>query len=522
MNEQCTRRGTALRRRGAAALAGLLILGAPIRAQDGVGVARSHRNADGPGILRRYAAFLALPNVATDSIDIRRNAAYVRDALAAVGVRAELLAVPGAPPVVFGRLDAPGATRTIALYAHYDGQPANPEEWLQGPWTPTLYTGRHDAGGVGRPLPGNGDPVDPEWRLYARSAGDDKAPILAILEVLAAFRDANLTPTANLVFFFEGEEEAGSLHLHNFLETYATRLADVDVWLFLDGPVHQSGRPMLAFGVRGVTRLEVTVYGPNRGLHSGHYGNWAPVPGRLLSQLLATMWDADGDVLVDGFYDDVAPIDEDERAALARLPRYDDMLRRELGLAHSEGEPATLAERLMLPALTVLGLRSANVGALASNVIPAEATATLGLRLVKGNDPEKMLDLVEAHIRRQGYVIVRDDPDLATRLAHPLIARVTRDRGYPAARTSMRQPIVRDIIAAARRATDEEFVLLPGMGGSLPLYLFTDLLDTPAVIVPVVNHDNNQHAPNENLRIGNLWYAIDLFGALFTMPGHTP
>lgn len=279
---------------------------------------------------------------------------------------------------------------------------------------------------------------------------------------------------------------------------------------------------MLAFGVRGVTRLEITVYGPNRGLHSGHYGNWAPVPGRLLSQLLATMWDADGNVLVDGFYDDVAPVGDEERAALARLPRYDDELRRELGLAHTEGEPATLAERLMLPALTVLGLRSANVGALASNVIPAEATATLGLRLVKGNDPDRMLDLVEAHIRRQGYVIVRDDPDLATRLAHPLIAKVVRDEGYPAARTPMGQPVVREIIAAARRATDEEFVLLPGMGGSLPLYLFTDLLGKPAVIVPVVNHDNNQHAPNENLRIGNLWYAIDLFGALFTMTGPTP
>lgn len=103
-----------------------------------------------------------------------------------------------------------------------------------------------------------------------------------------------MRPTANLVFFFEGEEEAGSPHLRTYLETYRDRFDDVDVWLFLDGPVHQSGRPLLAFGVRGTARLEVTVYGPNRGLHSGHYGNWAPVPGRLLAQLLATMWDADG------------------------------------------------------------------------------------------------------------------------------------------------------------------------------------------------------------------------------------
>jgi acetylornithine deacetylase/succinyl-diaminopimelate desuccinylase-like protein len=364
--------------------------------------------------------------------------------------------------------------------------------------------------------------VDPEWRLYARSAGDDKVSIGGLLEVLTAFRAGSVQPTSNVVFFFEGEEEAGSPHLREVLETYRDRLEDIDVWLFLDGPVHTTGRPMLAFGVRGTGRVEITVYGPNRGLHSGHYGNWAPVPGRLLAQLLATMWDADGTVLIDGFYDDVAPLGADERAALARLPNTDDALRRELGLARTEGQPATLAERLLLPSLSVLGLSSANVGALAANVIPETATATLGLRLVKGNDPERMLRLVEEHVRRQGYHVVREEPDSATRLTHPLIARVTSGRSYPAARTPMDHPIVREVIAAATRVSGDELVLLPGMGGSLPLYLFTDLLAAPALIVPVANHDNNQHAPNENLRVANLWYAIDLYGALLTMREPTP
>ena len=477
-----------------------------------------HREAHGPRILQDYAALLAIPNVASDAANIRRNATVLRTLLAERGVRAELLTVPGAPPVVFGRLDVPGATRTLALYAHYDGQPANPAEWRHGPWEPTLYTAHHAAGGTPRDLPPDGVPIGPEWRLYARSAGDDKAPIGALLAVLDAFREQGLTATSNLVFFFEGEEEAGSPHLRTYLDTYAGRLADVDVWLFLDGPVHQSGRPLLAFGVRGVTRLEVTVYGPVRGLHSGHYGNWAPVPGRLLAQLLATMWDDDGTVRVAGFYDDVAPIGAAERAAIAALPAYDAELKRELGLARTEGEPATLAERLMLPALTVLGLQSANVGPLASNVIPTSATATLGVRLVQGNDPERMLDRLEAHIRAQGYHVVRAEPDRASRLVHPRIARVERDVGYPAARTPMDVPVVRDVIAAARRVAGDELVLLPGMGGSLPLYLFTDVLRKPAVIVPVANHDNNQHAPDENLRVANLWYAIDLFGALLTMP----
>ena len=495
---------------------------APLAAQDGLATARAHRNADGPGILRRYAAFLALPNVATDSAGIARNTSYLKDRLTAVGVTVELLRAPGAPPVVFGRLDVPGATQTLALYAHYDGQPANPDEWMHGPWTPTLYTARHDAGGTPRAPPQDGEAVNPEWRLYGRSAGDDKVSIGALLEVLEAFKARDVRPTANLVFFFEGEEEAGSPHLRTYLETYRDRIDDVDVWLFLDGPVHQSGRPMLAFGARGTARLEVTVYGPNRGLHSGHYGNWAPVPGRLLAQLLATMWNADGTVLIDGFYDDIAPLGPAEREALARLPDTDDALRHELGLAHTEGAPASLAERLLLPALSVLGLSSANVGPLASNIIPETATATLGLRLVKGNDPRQMLDLVEAHIQRQGYHIVREDPDSATRLAHPLLARVTSGRGYPAARTSMDHPIVQRAIAAATLVSGDDLVLLPGMGGSLPLYLFTDMLAKPALIVPVANHDNNQHAPNENLRIGNLWYAIDLYAALLTMRPQTP
>jgi acetylornithine deacetylase/succinyl-diaminopimelate desuccinylase-like protein len=260
------------------------------------------------------------------------------------------------------------------------------------------------------------------------------------------------------------------------------------------------------------------VYGPSRSLHSGHYGNWAPVPGQMLASLLASMKGDDGTVLVDGFYNTVEPLGDAERAALAAVPKYDEEIKRELGLARTEGEPASLAERLLLPSLTIRGLESGSVGALTRNVIPSTATAALGVRLVKGNDPEHMLDLIEAHIRTRGYHIVRDDPDLETRLRYPRIAKVTRDHGYPAARTSMDIPVVQDVIAAARHPVGDDLVLSPGMGGSLPLYLFTDRLGTPALIVPVANHDDLQHAPNENLRIGNLWYAMDLYGALLTMP----
>jgi len=486
--------------------------------QEGLAAARAYREAHGAHILADYAELLGIPNVASDSANVRRNAEYIVGRLRTVGVTAEALTLPGAPLIVYGELRTPGATRTIGLYAHYDGQPADTSQWTHGPWEPTLYTRAIEAGGTPRPMPRATEPIDPEWRIYARSAGDDKTPIGGLLTVLAAFRDAGVAPAANVTFLFEGEEEAGSPHLRSYLETYRDRVDDVDVWLFLDGPVHQSGRPQIAFGARGVTGMQITVYGASRSLHSGHYGNWAPVPGQMLVALLASMKDSAGTVLVDGFYDSTEPIGAAEREALARLPDYDAELKRELGLVHTEGEPATLAERLLLPSLTIRGLQSGNVGALTRNVIPATATAALGVRLVKGNDPGAMLDLIEAHIRRQGYHIVREDPDRATRLTYAKIAKVEREGGYPAARTAMDAPVVAGIVSAARAVSGEDLILLPSLGGSLPLYLFNELFDAEAVVVPVANYDDNQHAPDENLRIANLWYAIDLFGALLTTP----
>lgn len=482
--------------------------------------ARTWRRAHGAEILRSFADLLTVPNVASDRDNIRRNAEMLRDAFARRGLEAELLEVPETPPVVFATLPAQASAEdapTLLLYAHYDGQPVEPEKWTHDPWTPTLYTRSMEEGGEPRPFPGPGEEVDPEWRLYARAAGDDKAPIGALLAALDALETAGVPRTVNAKIFLEGEEEAGSPHLGRVLETYRDRL-DGDLWLFLDGPVHQSGKPQIFFGVRGIATLEITVYGARRYLHSGHYGNWAPNPNLLLAHLLASMKDPDGRVLVDGFYDTVVPPGEAERRAMAAAPPFEDQLRRELGLAQSEGgNDVRYMERLMLPSLNVRGLSGATVGETARNVIPPEATAALDVRLVEGNDPADMLDKIEAHITSRGYHVVRREPDLETRWAHPRLAKVVRGVGYPAVRTPMDLPLARRIVDAAAEAAGEEPVLLPTLGGSLPLYLFRKVLGTPLVGVPVANHDDNQHAPDENLRIGNLWYGIDLLASLLTL-----
>ena len=501
---------------------GVVVLAVPTAAQTGVEVARTYRETHASAIVRDFAEMLTYPNRARDLDEVSRAAEYIRDQMRDAGVEARLLTLDGVPPLVFGEVRRPGATRTLGLYAHYDGQPVDPSNWTHPPFEPTLYTAAMDAGGQPRGLPTDTEVVDPEWRIYARSAGDDKAPIQAFLSVLRAFRDGGIAPTSNLIFMFDGQEEAGS-PLGDYMEQVRDRVDDVDMWLFCDGPAHQSGRPLLAFSARGSMGMEVTVYGAIRNLHSGHYGNWAPDTGMILARLLSSMKDESGRVLVEGWYDTTEPLGAEAAAALRAMPDWDDEMKRELGLVRTEGEPQTLPERLMVPALNVRGMTSGNTGSLARNIIPNTAVAALGIRLVQGNDPAQLRQLIVDHIERQGFHVVADDPDVDTRLRYPLIAKVTGGGGSVAARTPMSDPFVQQVIAAATEAADRAFVegalvLSPGLGGTLPIALFTDVWRKPAIVVPIANHDNNQHAPDENLRLANLWYGIDLFAEIMTMP----
>lgn len=485
---------------------------------EAINIVQDYYRENGIQILQDYMEYLTIPNVSSDIGNIRKNANYLMSEFQKRGVQMELLELddrPEIPPLVYGELNTAGAERTLILYVHYDGQPVDSKNWKHDPWNPVLYSQAMEEDGRPITLPEEGT-VNPDWRIYGRSSSDDKVPVPALLATLDALDEAGISLTSNLKFFFEGEEEAGSPHLREYLEQYEEKL-EGDLWLFLDGPKHQSGRPQVVFGVRGVTGLDVTVYGANRSLHSGHYGGWAPVPGQMLSALLSSMKDEKGEVVIDGFYESTAPITEADRQAFSTLPDYDDKIREELGLAWSEFENRQLIESYMNPALNIKGMASGNIGSEARNIIPSEAVASLGIRLAKGNDPENMKDLVEEHIRKQGYHIVRNDPDKETRLENKKIAKVTRGGGYPAMRTPLDQPMARQIVDAIRQAGDEEVILYPTFGGSLPLYNFTEVLETPLVIVPIANHDNNQHAPNENIRIGNIWYGMEIYSSIFTM-----
>lgn len=452
------------------------------------------RVAHEQAILAEFIRLLAIPNLASDTPNIRRNATAVSAILAKRGVDTRLLEVPGAPPVVFGEIHTPAAARTVIFYAHYDGQPLDPKEWTTPPWQPVLR----------------------DRRIYARSASDDKAPIIAIATALDALKASAIPLRANIKFVFEGEEEAGSPHLAAILAKYKDLLAS-DVWLICDGPVHQSRRQQIVFGARGVTTLDITVYGPKSELHSGHYGNWAPNPAMMLARLLASMKDDDGRVTIDHFYDGIQPLSESERRAVAEAPDVDRALMRELWLGRTEGGGKTLVELLNLPSLNIRGMSAARTGAQASNVIPALATASLDIRLVKGIDHQVAAQRVIEHIRKQGYYVVNGDPDADTRMSHPKVAKVVVEPGgYNAARTSMDLPISQLVLRTAESARGP-VVKLPTMGGSVPLYMIEEILHAPTITVPIANHDNHQHSFDENIRLQNLWDGIRLLAALLAM-----
>jgi acetylornithine deacetylase/succinyl-diaminopimelate desuccinylase-like protein len=503
----------------------ILAVGLEVMAAEGPGAAalrervRAWRAAREAAIIDELTALLALPNVASDKPNIERNAAAIEGALRRRGVRTELLRLGDAPPVVYGELSAPRARRTVILYAHYDGQPVVPAQWTGDPWKPVLRDKPLEGGGREVAPAAGRRAFDPEWRLYARSASDDKAPIVALLAALDALRDAGIPLSVNVKFFLEGEEEAGSPHLEQILQANAQRLQG-DVWLLFDGPVHQTRRMQIYYGARGITGVEVTAYGAVRRLHSGHYGNWAPNPVVELARLVATLRDSNGQVLIPGFSDDVRPLTPAERRAIAAAPDTDSEMRRELALGRTEGSGEPLLETLMRPALNLRGFSGGDVGTRATNSIPTEASASVDFRLVPDQKPDRIRTLFEDHVRRQGFTIVRDVPDRETRSKTPRLLRVVWEAGYPSGRTSMELPVSRAVARVVEASVGSPIVELPTLGGSVPMYLFLDGLKTPVIGIPIVNHDNNQHAANENLRLQNLWDGIETCAALLARLGH--
>lgn len=491
-----------------------------VEKQELIDQVREYRQKNEHKIMKEFIDLLSIPNVSSDNVNVRKNAIFIKKIMEQRGIKIQILETAG-NPVVYGELNVPGAARTLMFYVHYDGQPVDPSKWIDSyPFEPVLRPGKMKAGTTVPkpiPLPAAGESFKEDSRLYGRATGDDKAPIICLLTALNALKVSGYKLKNNIKFILDGEEEAGSPNLGPCLKKHKDLLKS-DVLFMCDGPAYFSGDPTLFFGVRGITSIEITVYGPNTSLHSGHYGNWAPNPGVRLSQLLASMKDKQGKIIVDGFYDTVVPLSATELEAIKEVPGFDDHLKKLYGFAASENPGLSLMETIHKPSLNVNGLRSGWVGEQARTIVPPTATASIDIRLVKGNEPKDMVDKVIAHIEKQGYHVVYDEPDRETRLTYPMLAKVKRsEKGYPASRTSMDLPVSRSAAKTFAGLKGLKPVMIPSLGGSLPIYLFTDALNVPVIGVSIANYDNNQHQPNENIRIGHLWRGIETFAALLTM-----
>lgn len=482
---------------------------------------RKYIQANQHTVINEFVSFLGIPNIADDSVNISRNASFIMQAMQQRNIQQVQALYPvttKALPAVYGEVLVPGATQTIVFYAHYDGQPVNPAQWATGlePFQPKLLNASLEQNGKAIEFPVTDKSFDPQWRIYARGSSDDKAGVMAILNGYDAIVKTGMKPTVNIKFFFEAEEEVGSEHLFEILQQH-TSLLQSNCWIICDGPVHQSGIKQVLFGARGDAHVNVTVYGSKRPLHSGHYSNWAPSPPMMLAKLLASMKDDKGRVMIKGFYDDVTPLSTAEVKALKEAPSIDAQLKQELGFTEQELPGVSLADAINIPSLNINGMQSGNIGKNASNVIPVKAEAVIDLRLVAGNDWSKQQQKVVEHIKAQGYYVTTAEPTTEERNKFPKIATVTLSGGYNAQKASMDLPVAKKIIAAVQSTIPEKVVLMPTMGGSLPLYVFEQYLHAKAIVVPIANHDNNQHAENENIRLLNFWNGIETIAALMMM-----
>jgi acetylornithine deacetylase/succinyl-diaminopimelate desuccinylase-like protein len=453
-----------------------------------------------------------MPNVATNLPDVEKNAGYISALLEKRGFKTQLLrAEPGTPPSVFAELRTPGAKRTVVFYAHYDGQPIGQKGWISTPFTPSMRTALPEATPVDWKTASG--PLDPDWRLFARSAGDDKGSIQALISAMDALKAAGLRPSVNIKLLYEGEEEQGSPHFAR-LVAQNLELLRGDLLIMGDGPMHQSGKQQINFGNRGIAGFKATVYGPMKPLHDGHYGSWAPSPTVMIASLVMSLRDDEGHILIPGFYDDVAPVSAADKAALAALPPVEDVLKRALGLGRNIGGPR-LADGYMTPTLNVRAIHAGDTGPKAANAITTEAEASIDIRLVPGETTARVHELVEGYLAQQGWFVVRQTPDLATRLAHRKIVRLEWDEGESiATESAMDGPAAKAVAASIGRTVGYPVLKLPFSGGSSGMAEIVNQMKAPMVGVSIANYDDNQHAQNENLRLGNLWDGIEVYAGL--------
>ncbi|HXI87334.1 MAG TPA: M20/M25/M40 family metallo-hydrolase, partial [Parvularculaceae bacterium] len=457
---------------------------------------------------------LSLPNDASYPADIAKLLDWLEPQFQKRGFTTRRLPT-GGNPVLFAERKTPNATKTALFYMHSDGQPVDPSRWEQpNPYVPVMKA--QDADGAWKIIdwPIEGAKFNPDWRVFARSSSDDKGQIAQFLLAIDALDRAKISPDINIKVFIDTEEEKGSPHISDAVGPNRDLLA-ADLMLIFDGPPHASGKPTVTLGARGIATITLTTYGPKTPQHSGHYGNFLPNPAFALARILASMKDADGKVTITGYYDGVK-LDKKTRAMLAAVPEDEAATLSRVKLAAPERVASSLQEALQYPSLNIRGMASAWIGREARTIIPADATAEIDIRTVKETPPERLVGLVKRHIEKLGYYVIDHEPTDDERMAHARLVRFNAEINYPAFRSDYDSSASVIARSALSRLYGEDPVVLRTGGGSVPISPFVGALNVPAAIVSTVNLDNNQHSPNENIRVGNFLDGIATMAAIMT------
>lgn len=487
---------------------GLLCIGVSVHAQQNF---QAEALEIGKERLDDFVAFLSLPNDGKDKAQLEQNKAWSEASLQRYGFTTTTLET-SAFPLVLAHLEVSKELPTVALYLHLDGQAVDFSKWAQSsPWVPVF---KQQQKGQWTPVDWKTltDDALEEVRIFARSASDDKGPFMMLLNALEILKRQHRQPAFNIKVILDYEEEQSSPGLPEAVARYKKALA-ADLLLILDGPVHASGAPTLVFGNRGIATLTLTTYGPKTPQHSGHYGNYIPNPALNLSQLLASMKDAQGRVTIPGFYDGIT-LDAATKKILAAVPQEEAGIRQRTKITAVDAVGTTYQESLQYPSLNLRGLQSGWVGAEKRTIIPATAVAEIDIRLVLESNPERLITLIKNHIAQQGYTVFGHEPSDAERLQNDKIVRLNYGIHYPAFRTPVNSKEGQWVAAILTNYFGAAPVQIRTSGGSVPISPFVNQLGVPAVGLPTVNLDNNQHSPNENLRLGNYFRGIELFTTL--------
>jgi acetylornithine deacetylase/succinyl-diaminopimelate desuccinylase-like protein len=474
----------------------------------------THRNA----AVSLYREFLALPNDALYPEDIEALLGWMERAFSTRDFETRRIETDGSPSL-YAQRAVPGAQRTVLVYLQADGQPVDPGAWNQpDPYLAVLK--QRDGLGQWQPLPWDAldEQFNPDWRVFARSASDSKGPMVQFLMAIELLDELGFTPAYNLKVLIDTEEELGSPHLADAIERDKDLLAS-DFLLIFDGPPHASNRPTVSFGARGIATVTLETYGPRVAQHSGHYGNFIPNPVFDMARVIASLKDEGGRVTIAGYYDGVE-ISDAEKAVLRAVPDNEEQILADAGVARADAVAPSLQEALQYPSLNVRGLRAAWVGGESRTIIPPRATAEIDIRLVKESDAGRLIGLLRSHIEAQGFFIIDAEPTEAQRLQHPRLLKFTHEVSYGAFRSEFDSPAGLMARAGMRALYGAEPILIRTMGGSIPIAPIVETLGIPAATVPTVNIDNNQHSPNENLRLGNFIEGIVILMAVLSQdPG---